>query len=123
MHKKIDDEYDGVVEKEFSIRTQPELDSKIEEQPEIKQRNSLSIKNKIRFEDLQSIGILGRGSFGSVDLVIHRNDISKRTYALKTVSKSQIVRTGQQEHIISEKNVMKMLDSPFIVKLYETYNS
>jgi len=122
MHNKIDDEYDGV-EKELILRNHPELNSDSKTNEDTKQRNSLIIKNKIRFEDLQIIGILGRGSFGSVDLVIHAKDIQKHTYALKTVSKSQIVRTGQQEHIISEKNVMKMLDSPFIVKLYETYNS
>ena len=84
-------------------------------------RRSKSMVKKIAFDDLNIIGILGRGSFGSVELVVDK--VTKKTYALKTVSKAQIVRTGQQEHIISEKNVMMMLDSPFIVKLYETYKS
>ena len=55
-----------------------------------------------------------------VELVKHAK--SKRTFALKSVAKAEIVKTGQQEHIISEKNVMIMLDSRFIVKLYQTYN-
>ena len=123
MHQKIDDDYDGV-EKEIILRQHPELKTNDENQSDKlnRQRNHSSVK-KIQFDDLTIIGILGRGSFGSVDLVVHSKDIEKKTYALKTVSKAQIVRTGQQEHIISEKNVMMMLDSPFIVKLYETYNS
>merc|ERR1712032_849399 len=86
-----------------------------------KRRRTHSFAKQIAFDDLTIIGILGRGSFGSVELVTH--SLSNKTYALKTVSKQNIVNTGQQEHIISEKNVMIQLDSPFIVKLYETYNS
>jgi len=74
----------------------------------------------ISFSDLVVIGLLGRGSFGCVQLV--QDERSGHNYALKTVSKAQIVKTGQQQHIISEKNVMRMLDLPFTVKLYETYN-
>lgn len=59
--------------------------------------------------------IKGRGSFGLVELVKHKP--TGNTYALKGVSKAQIVNTGQQEHIISEKKVMSMLDSQFMVKL------
>lgn len=69
--------------------------------------------------DLKVVGILGKGSFGIVELVKHIHTCN--TYALKSVSKAQIVSTGQQEHIISEKNVMLMLDSPFVVKLFQTF--
>eukprot|EP01083_Nonionella_stella_P137781 419241_1 len=107
-HRKIDEDYDGIareiVHREIVVQK--------------KKKNS----STIRFADLSVIGILGRGSFGSVDLVVHSgaNGVQK-TYALKTVSKAQVVRTGQQVHIVSEKNVMMMLDCAFIVKLYCTY--
>ena len=73
----------------------------------------------INMDDLITVSKLGKGSFGSVNLVKHK--ITNETYALKIVNKSQVVKTGQQEHIISEKNVMMLLDSQFIVKLYNTY--
>merc|ERR1712129_662559 len=44
------------------------------------------------------------------------------TYAMKQLSKGYIVKTGMQQSVISEKNVQLMCDSPFIVKLHETFN-
>lgn len=73
---------------------------------------------KVKFSDLEVIGTLGKGSFGHVQLV--RDKVGK-TYALKAVSKAQIVQTGQKGHIMSEKLVMERLDHPFLVKLWATY--
>jgi protein kinase A len=70
-------------------------------------------------KDLKVIGTLGKGSFGHVQLVKHKK--SGMTYALKSVSKAQIVETCQQSHIISEKQTMAKLNSPFLIRLYATY--
>jgi cGMP-dependent protein kinase len=73
----------------------------------------------VKREDLETIGTLGKGSFGHVTLV--KDNAKNKTYALKAVSKAQIVQTGQQGHIMSEKRVMEQLDHPFLVKLWATY--
>jgi serine/threonine protein kinase len=44
------------------------------------------------------------------------------TYAMKMLSKGYIVKTGMQDSVINEKNILLMTDSPFIIKLYATYN-
>ena len=137
MHHQIDVDYDDTKDRILGDDPSNESDlnreAKSEETEHLNRsnrqsRNSLrqrrrthSFAKRIAFDDLKIIGMLGRGSFGSVELVVHSG--SNQTYALKTVSKSNIVKTGQQEHIISEKNVMIQLDSRFIVKLFETYNS
>jgi len=41
---------------------------------------------------------------------------------MKGLSKGYIVKTGMQESVINEKNILLMTNSAFIVKLYETYN-
>ncbi|ETO34807.1 hypothetical protein RFI_02280 [Reticulomyxa filosa] len=82
-------------------------------------KHNMSFRTHIPKLELITIGILGKGSFGSVELVKHKK--TGKTYALKQVSKQQIVETGQKEHIINEKHVQMLLDSPFIVKLYQTY--
>jgi CRP-like cAMP-binding protein len=69
--------------------------------------------------ELQVIGTLGKGSFGHVQLVQYPP--TGQIFALKAVSKQQIVQTGQQGHIMSEKRVMAMLDHPFLIKLHGTY--
>lgn len=74
---------------------------------------------KIKREDLELVGVLGRGSFGLVQLMKHKK--TGVTYALKQISKSQVVQLGQQEHVLSEKNVMIQFEHPFLIKLHATY--
>mmetsp|Transcript_37543 Transcript_37543/g.60273 ORF Transcript_37543/g.60273 Transcript_37543/m.60273 type:complete len:358 (+) Transcript_37543:210-1283(+) len=79
----------------------------------------IDVKAPKSLKDFNYIGTLGRGSFGHVQLV---EDASGKTYALKGVSKTQIVETGQKNHIISEKRVMERLRHPFCIQLYATYH-
>jgi len=72
----------------------------------------------IRLEDLNIVGTLGKGSFGHVQLV---QDKTGYTYALKAVSKGQVIHLNQEEHIMSEKRVMAALEHPFLVKLHATF--
>merc|ERR1719498_1384307 len=84
------------------------------------QQNDENVLDKsLKFEDMQVIGTLGKGSFGHVQLVKHKT--SGQTYALKAISKQQIVDTHQQEHIVSEKRVMMRMNSPFLIRLYQTF--
>lgn len=75
----------------------------------------------IQFGDLIYVATLGRGSFGHVTLVKHKT--TGTTYALKAVSKAQIVETAQEEHIMSEKKIMATVHHPFFVNLVTTFNS
>eukprot|EP00463_Aulacantha_scolymantha_P000959 TRINITY_DN1654_c0_g1_i1.p2 TRINITY_DN1654_c0_g1~~TRINITY_DN1654_c0_g1_i1.p2 ORF type:complete len:128 (+),score=23.87 TRINITY_DN1654_c0_g1_i1:47-385(+) len=54
----------------------------------------------IPFEDLSIVGVLGRGSYGYVQLVKDKNN---NAYALKAISKQRIVETRQKDHIFNEK--------------------
>jgi len=95
------------------------LTKKVETYSTTTTTTSTTSKLSIKFTDLKVIGTLGKGSFGHVQLV--KDNVTQKTYALKAVSKAQIVQTGQQGHIMSEKKVMEMLDHPFLVKLFATY--
>merc|ERR1719203_2622895 len=77
-------------------------------------------REKILRRDLVKIGLLGCGGFGAVELYEHK--ISKETYAMKGLSKGYIVKTGMQESVMNEKNILMMTNSPFIIRLWETYN-
>jgi len=71
-------------------------------------------------KDLERVGLLGCGGFGAVELVEHAK--THETYALKALSKGYVLKCGMKKGVMSEKNIQLMCDSPFIVKLYETYN-
>eukprot|EP00929_Paragymnodinium_shiwhaense_P042078 TRINITY_DN2183_c0_g2_i1.p2 TRINITY_DN2183_c0_g2~~TRINITY_DN2183_c0_g2_i1.p2 ORF type:complete len:818 (+),score=277.01 TRINITY_DN2183_c0_g2_i1:148-2601(+) len=75
---------------------------------------------RIKKKDLVRVGLLGCGGFGAVELWEHKS--SKETYAMKVLSKGYIVQTGMQESIMNEKNILMQTNSPFIIKLLETYN-
>merc|ERR1740123_1475878 len=70
-------------------------------------------------DQLKTIGILGKGAFGIVTLVL--DPYTKRSYALKAIKKHQIVELQQQSHILNEKNVMELLHHPFLVNLQATF--
>jgi len=74
----------------------------------------------VKLTDLRIIATLGVGGFGRVELVQIQND-SSRSFALKQMKKAQIVETRQQQHIMSEKEIMGEANCDFIVKLFKTF--
>lgn len=77
------------------------------------------IVDEIPRDRLDVVGTLGKGSFGLVQLMQDRE--TGQHYALKQISKAQIVALGQQEHVLSERDVMRICDHPLIIKLFATY--
>jgi CRP-like cAMP-binding protein len=68
---------------------------------------------------LDRVGILGKGAFGLVTL--ERDPATGQTFALKTVSKKHIVRNELQKSVRLERQVLTMVDSPFIINLHATF--
>jgi len=82
--------------------------------------NEVVIRDKVcKLNELKTIGVLGKGAFGLVSLVVDPK--SNKSYALKAIKKCQIIDLGQQEHILSEKAVMEMMFNKFLVNLHTTY--
>jgi len=84
-----------------------------------KPRGSALLKNICSLNQLKTIGILGKGAFGVVSLVI--DPINEKPYALKAMKKCQIAEMGFQTHIVNEKDVMLLLDNDFLVNLRGTF--
>ncbi|XP_065356662.1 cGMP-dependent protein kinase, isozyme 2 forms cD4/T1/T3A/T3B isoform X1 [Calliphora vicina] len=75
---------------------------------------------EVNLTDLRVIATLGVGGFGRVELVQINGD-GNRSFALKQMKKAQIVETRQQQHIMSEKEIMGEANCQFIVKLFKTF--
>jgi CRP-like cAMP-binding protein len=69
--------------------------------------------------------ILGSGSFGVVTLAEYRADKNQApvNYALKSLSKLAVIETGQLRHVMDERKILSIMESPFILKLYGTYQT
>uniref|UniRef100_A0A7S4QWI1 cGMP-dependent protein kinase n=1 Tax=Alexandrium monilatum TaxID=311494 RepID=A0A7S4QWI1_9DINO len=78
-------------------------------------------KRGVRRKDLRRVGLLGCGGFGTVELYEHRD--TGASYAMKSLSKGYIVKQGMQESVLTEKFILQMTNSSFLIALHETYNS
>eukprot|EP00956_Cyclotella_meneghiniana_P043629 scaffold280274_cov139-Cyclotella_meneghiniana.AAC.1 len=70
-------------------------------------------------EDLEKMRVLGEGAFGKVNLV--KSKTSGELYALKAQSKAFVVENSQQEHLLTEYEIMRELDHPLVVKCYQAF--
>ena len=73
---------------------------------------------KVKRDDLEIVGVLGYGGFGTVQLCEH-----KGTLALKSISKGYIIEKDIQDMVLREKEVLMMTQPPFVCRLYNTYNA
>lgn len=97
-----------------------EIKKKYVDLPARKQIIHEEFKN-LKLSDLRIISTLGVGGFGRVELVMVAGDSQQQSYALKRMKKQQIVETRQQQHVMSEKEIMEESDSYFIVRLFKTF--
>jgi serine/threonine protein kinase len=76
-------------------------------------------KKKVNISDFEKIKVIGRGTFGKVILVESRED--NKLFALKSIKKMHILKTNSLHNIINEKKIFEVIDSPFIIKLRQTF--
>jgi len=62
---------------------------------------------------------LGTGSFGRVRLVQFKKD--NQYYALKMLKKSEVIYLKQVDHIKMEKAILEVIEHPFIVNLFGSF--
>ena len=75
-------------------------------------------KSKIRHLDLSDYEMkqtIGTGSFGRVKLINRKSD--GKFFALKILSKVEIVKLKQVDHILSEVTILNQIDHPLLVRM------
>ena len=69
--------------------------------------------HKYCLDDFEFISVIGRGTYGKVQLVKCKQD--GKMYAMKTMSKKLIEETDQVEQTINERNLLMSLRHPFLI--------
>jgi serine/threonine protein kinase len=72
-------------------------------------------RQKVGLKDITMLKMLGRGAFGSVNACIKKN--TGKLYACKCISKRRVMATDSVDSIMSERNVLAVLDSDFVCSL------
>ncbi|ROT41450.1 kinase-like protein [Sodiomyces alkalinus F11] len=77
------------------------------------------LRTKDRPENYKTIKIIGKGAFGEVKLVQKKQD--GKVYAMKSLIKTEMFKRDQLAHVRSERDILAESDSPWVVKLYTTF--
>ena len=73
-------------------------------------------KRALTPRDFEFLKLIGRGTFGKVFQVRKKN--TKRIYAMKVLSKKEIIAKKEVQHTIGERKILqRSLESPFLVGL------
>lgn len=73
----------------------------------------------ISFGEWREVAILGRGAFGTAFLIEDTGSLFR--YALKRMSKGHIKKMGAERQVRWERELLSMVDSPFVIRLYRTF--
>ena len=76
---------------------------------------------KVSIDSFELIRVIGKGSFGKVTLVRKKSD--DKLYAMKVLSKPNIVKRKQVEHTRTERRILGTISHPFIVKLHYAFQT
>ncbi|WFC97467.1 serine/threonine protein kinase, AGC [Malassezia yamatoensis] len=79
------------------------------------------VQSAVSAQDFQHIKLLGKGDVGRVYLVQEKQ--SKRLYAMKVLSKSEMVKRNKIKRVLAEQAILVGSNHPFIVPLYHTFQS
>ena len=77
--------------------------------------NRSSTATIVSVDEFQPIKLLGKGSYGKVLLVKYFNN--NKIYAMKVIDKEKIIKKKITQRIKTEKELLKKINHPFIVKL------
>ncbi|XP_052774970.1 rho-associated protein kinase 1-like isoform X1 [Mya arenaria] len=86
-----------------------------------KYKNSFDVitKNRMRHDDFSVIKVIGRGAFGEVQLVRHK--ISKCVFAMKLLSKYEMIKRADTAFFWEEREIMANANSEWIVQLHYSF--
>jgi len=70
-------------------------------------------------QDFETLDVIGRGGFGEVRLV--RETKSSEVYAMKTMSKSQLVSMNKLPQIMAEREILADSDNDWVVRMYFSF--
>jgi serine/threonine kinase 38 len=77
------------------------------------------MRRKQTVYDFEPVSVIGKGAFGEVRVV--REKLSGSIYALKKLSKNEMIYKNQVSHVKSERDLMAKAQNPWIVELHYSF--
>lgn len=80
---------------------------------------SFIIEHRMKPSDFDVVKTIGRGAFGKVDLVRHKQ--SKQVYAMKLLSKPEMMQRSESAFYWEERYIMAHANTDWVVKLHYAF--
>ncbi|GAB2300779.1 Serine/threonine-protein kinase AtPK2/AtPK19 [Dionaea muscipula] len=80
-----------------------------------------TMETKVSLEDFEIMKLVGQGAFGKVFQV--RKKCSSEIYAMKVMRKDKIMEQNHAEYMKAERDILTMIDHPFIVQLRYSFQT
>ena len=77
------------------------------------------LRTKETNQNFSTMKVIGKGAFGEVKLVQRKSD--GKIYAMKSLVKTEMFKKDQLAHVRAERDILVESDSPWVVKLYTTF--
>uniref|UniRef100_A0A4W3JK55 Rho-associated protein kinase 1 n=1 Tax=Callorhinchus milii TaxID=7868 RepID=A0A4W3JK55_CALMI len=74
---------------------------------------------RMKAEDYEVVKVIGRGAFGEVQLVRHRN--TRKVFAMKLLSKFEMIKRSDSAFFWEERGIMAFANSPWVVQLFYAF--
>ena len=78
-------------------------------------------KKPVSLDDFELIRLLGKGQYGKVLLVRHKQ--SSTLFAMKVIKKKTIQAKNQVAHTLSERSVLSRVSHPFIIQMHYAFHN
>ena len=95
-----------------------EFDKKSNQTKEEKNNYKMSEDN-ITKSSFEFIGIIGRGGFGKVWIVLYKK--TKKIFAMKKMSKCKIIDKRSEKSIKAERDLLSIMNHPFIINMHFSF--
>ncbi|XP_012554647.2 rho-associated protein kinase 2 isoform X1 [Hydra vulgaris] len=76
-------------------------------------------KSRINLKDFNEIKVIGRGAFGEVKLVRHKE--TKQVYAMKLLSKFEMIKRSESAFFWEERDIMAHANSEWIMAIHYAF--
>uniref|UniRef100_A0AAX7SCR3 non-specific serine/threonine protein kinase n=1 Tax=Astatotilapia calliptera TaxID=8154 RepID=A0AAX7SCR3_ASTCA len=70
---------------------------------------------QMKLDDFEKVKLIGKGAYGQVQLVRHK--ASKKVYAMKQLSKFEMIKRSDSAFFWEERHIMAFSNSPWVVQL------
>jgi serum/glucocorticoid-regulated kinase 2 len=79
--------------------------------------------SQLSLDKFNMLSVIGKGSYAKVVLVKKKGEDEGKVYAMKILKKKYIEKRKQENHVMTERNILVGMNHPFIVRLYNSFQN